>query len=119
MGVPVWRWIKRLFVVFVLVAIAAGAGGWWLYSRVVDPYRGYPDAEVFVDIPPGSGPNTIGDRLIARGVVRDSLTFRAALLISGRARLLKAGEYRFDAPMHALDVIDKLARGDVYKHTRR
>jgi UPF0755 protein len=28
---------------------------------------------------------------------------------------LKAGEYRFDAPMHALDVIDKIARGDVYK----
>ncbi|MEP6784051.1 MAG: endolytic transglycosylase MltG, partial [Acidobacteriota bacterium] len=49
------------------------------------------------------------------GVVRDSMTFRAALLISGRARSLKAGEYRFDTPMHALDVIDKIARGDVYK----
>ena len=38
-----------------------------------------------------------------------------ALLISGRARALKAGEYRFTQPMHALDVIDKIARGDVYK----
>jgi UPF0755 protein len=28
---------------------------------------------------------------------------------------LRAGEYRFDAPMHALDVIDKIARGDVYR----
>ena len=37
------------------------------------------------------------------------------MLVSGRARALKAGEYRFDAPMHALDVIDKIARGDVYK----
>jgi UPF0755 protein len=35
--------------------------------------------------------------------------------VSGRARALKAGEYRFTAPMHALDVIDKIARGDVYK----
>jgi UPF0755 protein len=47
--------------------------------------------------------------------VRDAMTFRAALLVSGRARSLKAGEYRFDAPMHALDVINKIARGDVYK----
>ena len=49
------------------------------------------------------------------GVVRDPTIFRAALLISGRARALKAGEYRFTEPMHALDVIDKIARGDVYK----
>ena len=63
----------------------------------------------------GFGPNTIGDRLVSSGIVRDALTFRAALLVSGRARELKAGEYRFDAPMHALDVVDKIARGDVYK----
>ena len=109
------RWIKRLFVVAILLAIAAGAGGWWLYSRVVEPYRGYGEQEVFVDIPSGTGPNAIGQRLIATGVVRDALTFRTALIVSGRARALKAGEYRFDAPVHALDVIDKIARGDVYK----
>jgi UPF0755 protein len=52
---------------------------------------------------------------VASGIVRDALTFRAALLLSGRARSLKAGEYRFESPLHALDVIDKIARGDVYK----
>ena len=109
------RWIKRLFGLLVLFAIAAGAGGWWLYSRAVEPYRGYQEQEVFVDIPSGTGPNGIGQRLIAAGVVRDSLTFRTALLVSGRARALKAGEYRFDAPVHALDVVNKIARGDVYK----
>ena len=72
-------------------------------------------AEVFVDIPSGSGPARIGERLVEAGVVRDPTIFRAALLVSGRARALKAGEYRFTEPMHALDVIDKIARGDVYK----
>jgi UPF0755 protein len=38
-----------------------------------------------------------------------------ALLVSGRSRSLRAGEYRFNAPMHALDVIDKIRRGDVYR----
>ena len=109
------RWLKRLFFLLVLVVVVGGAGAWWTYSRLIEPYRGYQDAEVFVDIPAGSGPNTIGDRLVGSGVVRDSLTFRAALLVSGRARSLKAGEYRFEAPMHALDVVNKIARGDVYK----
>jgi UPF0755 protein len=109
------RWIKRAVLLLIVVALAAGAGAWWMYSRLIEPYRGYPDAEVFVDIPAGSGPNTIGERLAAAGVVRDAMTFRAAVLVSGRARSLKAGEYRFADPMHALDVINKIARGDVYK----
>jgi UPF0755 protein len=48
-------------------------------------------------------------------VVRDALTFRAAVWLSGRARDLKAGEYRFDQPMSAAEVLDKIARGDVYR----
>jgi UPF0755 protein len=109
------RWIKRLFLVVVFLVAIAGAGGWWIYSQVVEPYRGYEGQEVFVDIPSGSGPARIGEQLVGAGVVRDPNIFRAALLISGRARALKAGEYRFTQPMHALDVIDKIARGDVYK----
>jgi UPF0755 protein len=108
-------WLKRAFVLVLVIAIAVAAGGWWLYSRMVTPYRGYEGSEVFVDIPQGAGPNRIGERLVASGVVRDEMTFRTALLLSGRARALKAGEYRFESPMHALDVIDKIARGDVYK----
>jgi UPF0755 protein len=46
-------------------------------------------------------------------VIRDGLTFRVALWRSGRARRLQAGEYRFDGPTSALDVIGKIARGEV------
>jgi UPF0755 protein len=47
-------------------------------------------------------------------VVRDSASFRLALARSGQAKRLQAGEYRFDHPMSAREVIDKLARGDVF-----
>jgi len=47
-------------------------------------------------------------------VVRDHLTFRVALWMSGEARRLKAGEYRFDRAMTPFEIIDKIARGDVY-----
>jgi UPF0755 protein len=109
------RWIKRLFLLCVFIALILGAGGWWIYSQVVEPYRGYSEPEVFVDIPPGSSTASIGHRLVDAGVVRDARTFQVGLWISGRSRSLRAGEYRFDAPLHALDVIDKIARGDVYR----
>ena len=109
------RWIKRLFLLIVVGALLLGAGGWWLYARAIEPYRGYTGDDAFVDIPSGASPATIGSRLVDAGVVRDARTWQVALWISGRSRSLRAGEYRFDAPLHALDVIDKIARGDVYR----
>ncbi|MFM8534563.1 MAG: hypothetical protein ACKOEC_13430, partial [Acidimicrobiia bacterium] len=87
------KWLKRLLLLTLIVAVGVGAGGWWGYTKLVEPYRGYDSAEVFVDIPGGAGPGRIGERLVASGVVRDTWTFRAALMLSGRARALKAGEY--------------------------
>jgi UPF0755 protein len=105
---------KLVAFVFVLILCAAGAAAAWVYFGTRQPYRGYRDAEVFVDIRPGTGTRSIGDRLVEAGVVRDAVTFRAALWLSGRASRLQAGEYRFTDPATPLDVIDKIARGDVF-----
>jgi UPF0755 protein len=108
--------ILRLIVALLVVSLAGGgAWSWWIYQRINEPYRGFAAAEQFVDIPPGSGARAIGTRLAEAGVIRDPLTFRAALWLSGRSRDLKAGEYRFDSPATSLEVIDRLARGDVYR----
>ncbi|MFA5907886.1 MAG: endolytic transglycosylase MltG [Vicinamibacterales bacterium] len=106
--------MRRIALLLAALAVAAGAGAWWMYARVQEPFRGAAEAETFVDIPSGTGPAGIGARLVNAGLVRDAWTFRAAVLLSGRARELKAGEYRFDAPMTALDVVGKIARGEVY-----
>jgi len=100
-----------------LLAIGALAGGYaafTLWERIHAPHKGYAAADQFVDIPPGTGTAAIGRRLVESGIVRDPLTFRAALWWSGRSRALQAGEYRFDRPLAAVDVVDRLARGDVY-----
>jgi UPF0755 protein len=104
---------KILLIAFVLVLAAGAATAGWLYRRVHEPYRGYSAPDQFVEIPQGVGPATIGDRLIAAGLVRDRLTYRAALWLSGDARRLRAGEYRFDSPMTPVDVLAKIARGEV------
>lgn len=97
-----------------LLLAAAGVGAWAVWSRVQAPYKGYAEAERFVDIPPGTRTAEIGAHLAAAGVVSDARVFRVALWWTGRGRALKAGEYRFDRPMTVLAVIDTIARGDVF-----
>jgi UPF0755 protein len=106
--------MRKLGLLLLFFLLVAGGGLAALYFRAQRPYRGYGGSEQFVDIPGGSGTKAIGERLAAAGVVRDPVSFRFALWLSGRARVLKAGEYRFDQPMTPFDVIGKLARGDVY-----
>jgi UPF0755 protein len=75
---------------------------------------GYQEAEQFVEIPQGSGPAGIARRLVAAGVVRNTTTFRLAVWLTGKGRRLQAGEDRFDQPVSAREVVDKIARGEVY-----
>ncbi|MEO5741766.1 MAG: endolytic transglycosylase MltG, partial [Vicinamibacterales bacterium] len=107
--------MKRAFLALIALALIAGIGvAWTIYQRTSEPFKGYDAAEQFVAIEPGSATRTIGQRLIEAGVIRNDATFRAALWRSGRARSLQAGEFRFDRPMTPVEVIDKIARGDVY-----
>ena len=109
------RFLFRLFLFLVVLGVLAAAASYFGFSRIREPFKGYATAEQFVELPNGSSPPAIGERLVAAGVVRDPLTFRAALLFTGRARELKAGEYRFDRAMSPVEVVDKIARGDVYR----
>jgi len=111
--------MKKAFVLLFVALVIAGAAalGAALYRLPAQPFRGYQAPEQFVDLAPGSSPRMIGERLVQAGVVRDTLTFRLALWRTGAARQLKAGEYRFEAPQTALDVVRRIARGDVYLRT--
>lgn len=111
------RLLKYLLLLLLVLLLAAGVAAYFGANRIYERYKGYDAAEVFVDVPPGAGPVTIGQRLVEAGVVRDDLTFRGALWLSGHARDLKAGEYRFADPMTPLEVIDKISRGDVYRRS--
>jgi UPF0755 protein len=106
--------MRKAALAAVVLLAAAGAAAFWIMRQTRTPYRGYTASEQFVEIPAGAGTRAIGDRLVAAGVVHDRVTFRAALWLSGRAKRLQAGEYRFDQPMTPVDVLGKIARGEVY-----
>ena len=107
--------MKRFLALLLLViAVCAAGGAWWFYMGVDRPFKGYEAAETFVEIPQGAGSVAIAKRLADAGIVSDVASFRLALWITGKGRHLQAGEYRFDQPVSARQVADKIARGDVY-----
>jgi UPF0755 protein len=92
-------------------ALAVAAWGYLLVER---PYKGYSDAETFVEIVPGSSPQRMARALSDAGIVVNAAAFRLAVWLEGAGRRLQAGEYRFDAPMTPRAVVDKIVRGDVF-----
>jgi UPF0755 protein len=107
--------VKRLLIkLAALLIVILAAAAVWILIGTARPYKGYDAPEQFVQIAPGAGPRSIGRRLADAGVVRDQVSFAFALSRSGQARRLQAGEYRFDRPMTPYEVIDRIARGDVY-----
>lgn len=106
--------MRRVALLVIVLVVVAAAGWWGLERRLSEPYKGYEGDELFVELLPGEGTSAIGRKLAAAGVVPDVWTFRAALWRTGAARRLKAGEYRFDRPQGPREVVERIARGDVY-----
>jgi len=107
--------VFRRFLLLVVVVVVAMAGfGWWVRGRLNTPFRDFAGEEVFVSIPQGSSVASIGNRLVAAGVLPDPWTFRLAARFTGADRRLQAGEYRFAGESTPLVVMERLAAGDVY-----
>jgi len=62
---------------------------------------------------PGAGLKSVGRQLAADGVLPEGESLWILGRLAGKAQRIQAGTYRLEAPMSALDIIDKLARGDV------
>jgi UPF0755 protein len=99
--------VAGVFLTILLLALVAAAVGAWL---LLTPYG--PASESLIQIAPGSSTMRIGRQLEEAGVIRSRYAFDL-LRLSGRG-LLRAGEYKFDHPASALEVYDRIARGDVY-----
>ena len=107
------------------VAIAAGAlvlvlglalAAGWLWRELHRPYAGWDGGEVVVVLDPGLHAGQLLSRLATAGVLKRPRLARAWLSWNGGAERLRAGEYRFDAPVSTLEVLNKLEQGQVLLH---
>ena len=110
---PYHSYMKRLFlrlvgVLLVFAMAAAGGFAWWAYQPL-----GLSASPVEVIIKPNSGVASVGRQIQRGGVAMDPRLFQLLARITGHGGDLKAGGYQFETGVTPLDVIDKLARGDV------
>ncbi len=95
------------FLIAVICALAGLAA-----ATIATPYQGF-QSETFVEIPRGTGTRAIAQELTKDGVIRYSWEFELLRLVKQSSKL-QAGEYRFAKAASALDVFDRIARGDIY-----
>jgi UPF0755 protein len=99
----------RKFIGFLLIAILLFIG--WVGNALLNPYG--PSEQKFVQLKQGSSGRTVARTLAREGIIRNAYAFMLLNILLGR-HTLKAGEYAFDHPANAINVYDRIARGDVY-----
>ena len=104
------RLLFALGALVLLAGVAAAALAAWGWRDYVRP--GPAAADVQVVLPRGAGLDDIAGRLARNGVIRHPLVFKAAARLTGAARQLKAGEYRFPAGLSLSGAIELLRRGE-------
>jgi UPF0755 protein len=100
--------------IFILVAIAAGAG-LVVGKQRFDAPGPLPESKI-VNIPRGSGIRDIADVLVREGVIDQSWVFVGGVLVLKAREDLKAGEYQFTAHASLRDVVATIVEGRVVSH---
>lgn len=102
----------RKVLTFLLLVVLAFGG--WLAWGVLTP--AVPAGQKFVLLKSGSTTRRIASELKEAGVIRSEKAFLVWHYFH-RKRSLKAGEYLFEKAANAIEVHNRLARGDIYTHT--
>jgi UPF0755 protein len=103
--------VKILVALFVLVLLAFGGFYFWLSSAVGSPAT-HAKSSQFIVIPKGTTPNDIIEKLAQEGIISNASATKNYLRFFGDASKLKAGEYQFDSPITALQVLKELEKGE-------
>ena len=83
----------------------------WLYREMRFP-AAHEKANDYIEIPRRSTPESIANKLLSEGVIRRKWPLLLYIKLTGSAKLIKAGEYRFPSPITPLGVLKKLEEGE-------
>jgi len=103
--------VRTFFKLIVLAAVAFAA---WFYWAAMSPVS--PGEAKFVMLRPGWSSRHIAQALHRDGIIRSATAFLMVHYVKGQGSL-KAGEYKFEDPANALQVRERVLRGDVFART--
>ncbi|MGZ5570285.1 MAG: endolytic transglycosylase MltG [Usitatibacter sp.] len=99
---------KLLLLAFLGAALAAG----WLYYFATRPLT-LPRTPFEFTVRAGSGVKTLSRQLADEGLFLEGQSFWILARLLGKTGSIQAGTYRLDKPLTPVELLDKLARGDV------
>jgi UPF0755 protein len=99
--------MKRLVVCVVVLILLAGGGVYWAWGELQTPAP-LPPGGAMVSVAPGESFRSVCARLQSTGVVRNGWLLRLWARWQGLDRLIRNGDYRFDAPLAPIEVLARL-----------
>ena len=105
------KFTKILFILFVVAILAVSGISFWLYSSLTKPHQ-HDKTNQVIQIPKGSTPNEIIDKLNAEGILNAQFATLIYLRTFGDASRFQAGEYQFNSPITPLQVLKELEKGE-------
>jgi UPF0755 protein len=108
---------RRFLRLGLLLGLLLFAGAFSLYRRVEHPGKPSTPGEAVIFFPYGTSTSDIFRRLADERVVSPAWLAEAWYRLAESATPLQAGEYRFSRPTALSEVIARMARGDVVRHT--
>jgi len=104
--------MKRTFLaVGLLVLISASASAIWVYRDLHTPVQHTKQGH-YVEIPRGSSPTSVVNRLAEEGIIKHKLPLTLYLRLTSNGSQLKAGDYDFPSPISPLGVFARLREGE-------
>ena len=102
------RWLRRLLLGCVLIALGAASLAWWWLQRPL-PLAA---ASVEVSIEPGLSPRRVAELWVQAGVQTTPRLLYEWFRWSGSSRQIRAGSYEVQAGITPRQLLDKMVRGD-------
>lgn len=100
-----------LLIVAAVLLVGLGVSSLYLYRELHTPIA-HARANDYIEIPRRSTPEAIANKLLAEGVISRTWPLLFYIKLTGSAKLIKAGEYRFPSPITPLGVLKKLEEGE-------
>src|SRR5687768_225802 len=105
------KFVKIIFVLVSVFLLLVAGVTYWLY-RSLTTVHAHERSNYFITIEKGTPPSAIVDKLAAEGVIASPFATKVYLRAIGDTGKLQAGEYQFNSPISALQVLKELESGE-------